>query len=392
MIALLALEDGRVFRGESFGATGTTTGEICFNTSMTGYQEILTDPSYRGQIVTMTYPEIGNYGVNTIDVESDSPQVRGFVIEELSPVVSNWRSDSDLATYLKSNGILGIQGIDTRALTRHLRTRGAMRACITTETQVDDEAVALARKASYEGVDFVKEVSTAAKFGWDPESQLSRRWIQKLGGEDSPGEADAKGNMFEALPDPLHTLAAIDFGMKKNILRSLRRNGFDVTVVPSTATAEEILALGTDGIFLSNGPGDPEALEYARGTVRDLVGKKPIFGICLGHQILALALGAKTFKLKFGHRGANQPVKDLRSGQVAITSQNHGYAVDPKSLPEGVEVTHVNLNDGTCAGLRDDARSAFSVQYHPEAAPGPHDADYFFSEFAKVVAASKVEA
>ena len=392
MIALLALEDGRVFRGESFGATGTTTGEICFNTSMTGYQEILTDPSYCGQIVAMTYPEIGNYGVNTIDVESDAPQVRGFVIEELSPVVSNWRSDSDLATYLKSNGILGIQGIDTRALTRHLRTRGAMRACITTETQVDDEAVALARKASYEGVDFVKEVSTAAKFGWDPESQLSRRWIQKLGGEDSPGEADAKGNMFEGLPDPVHTLAAIDFGMKKNILRSLRRNGFDVTVLPSTATADEILALGTDGIFLSNGPGDPEALDYARGTVRDLVGKKPIFGICLGHQILALALGAKTFKLKFGHRGANQPVKDLRSGQVAITSQNHGYAVDPKSLPEGVEVTHVNLNDGTCAGLRDDARRAFSVQYHPEAAPGPHDADYFFSEFAKVVAASKVEA
>lgn len=392
MIALLALEDGRVFRGESFGATGTTTGEICFNTSMTGYQEILTDPSYRGQIVAMTYPEIGNYGVNTIDVESDSPQVRGFVIEELSPVVSNWRSDSDLATYLKSNGILGIQGIDTRALTLHLRTRGAMRACITTETQVDDEAVALARKASYEGVDFVKEVSTPAKFGWDPESQLSRRWIQKLGGEDSPGEADAKGNMFEGLPNPVHTLAAIDFGMKKNILRSLRRNGFDVTVVPSTATAEEILALGTDGIFLSNGPGDPEALDYARGTVRDLVGKKPIFGICLGHQILALALGAKTFKLKFGHRGANQPVKDLRSGQVAITSQNHGYAVDPKSLPEGVEVTHVNLNDGTCAGLRDDARRAFSVQYHPEAAPGPHDADYFFSEFAKVVAASKVGA
>lgn len=392
MIALLALEDGRVFRGESFGATGTTTGEICFNTSMTGYQEILTDPSYRGQIVAMTYPEIGNYGVNTIDVESDAPQVRGFVIEELSPVVSNWRSDSDLATYLKSNGILGIQGIDTRALTRHLRTRGAMRACITTETQVDDEAVALARKASYEGVDFVKEVSTAAKFGWDPESQLSRRWIQRLGGEDSPGEADAKGNMFEGLPDPVHTLAAIDFGMKKNILRSLRRNGFDVTVLPSTATADEILALGTDGIFLSNGPGDPEALDYARGTVRDLVGKKPIFGICLGHQILALALGAKTFKLKFGHRGANQPVKDLRSGQVAITSQNHGYAVDPKSLPEGVEVTHVNLNDGTCAGLRDDARRAFSVQYHPEAAPGPHDADYFFSEFAKVVAASKVEA
>lgn len=392
MIALLALEDGRVFRGEAFGATGTTTGEICFNTSMTGYQEILTDPSYRGQIVAMTYPEIGNYGVNTVDLESDTPQVRGFVIEELSPVVSNWRADSDLATYLKSHGIQGIQGIDTRALTRHLRTRGAMRACITTDTQVDAEAVEMARKASYEGVDFVKEVSTGGKFAWDPESRLSRRWIQKLGGENSPGEPDGKGNLFENLPAPVHTLAAIDFGMKKNILRSLRRNGFEVTVVPATASASEILALGTDGIFLSNGPGDPEALDYARDTVRELVGKKPIFGICLGHQILAIALGASTFKLKFGHRGANQPVKDLRSGKVAITSQNHGYAVDPKTLPEGVEVTHVNLNDGTCAGLRDDARRAFSVQYHPEAAPGPNDADYFFSEFAKVVAASKAGA
>lgn len=392
MIALLALEDGRVFHGEAFGATGTTTGEICFNTSMTGYQEILTDPSYRGQIVAMTYPEIGNYGVNTVDLESDTPQVRGFVIEELSPVVSNWRADSDLATYLKSHGIQGIQGIDTRALTRHLRTRGAMRACITTDTRVDADAVEMARKASYEGVDFVKEVSTGGKFAWDPESRLSRRWIQKLGGENSPGEPDGKGNLFENLPPPVHTLAAIDFGMKKNILRSLRRNGFEVTVVPATASASEILTLGTDGIFLSNGPGDPEALDYARDTVRELVGKKPIFGICLGHQILALALGANTFKLKFGHRGANQPVKDLRSGKVAITSQNHGYAVDPKSLPDGVEVTHVNLNDGTCAGLRDDARRAFSVQYHPEAAPGPHDADYFFSEFAKVVAASKAKA
>lgn len=392
MIALLALEDGRVFRGEAFGSTGTTTGEICFNTSMTGYQEILTDPSYRGQIVAMTYPEIGNYGVNSVDLESDTPQVRGFVIEELSPVVSNWRADSDLATYLKTHGIQGIQGIDTRALTRHLRTRGAMRACITTDTHVDAEAVELARKASYEGVDFVKEVSAGDKFAWDPANKLSRRWIQKLGGENSPGEADEKGNLFEELPKPAHTLAAIDFGMKKNILRSLRQNGFEVTVVPATASAAEILALGTDGIFLSNGPGDPEALDYARATVRELVGKKPIFGICLGHQILALALGASTFKLKFGHRGANQPVKDLRSGKVAITSQNHGYAVDPKTLPEGVEVTHVNLNDGTCAGLRDDARRAFSVQYHPEAAPGPHDADYFFSEFAKVVAASKAGA
>lgn len=392
MIALLALEDGRVFSGEAFGASGTTTGEICFNTSMTGYQEILTDPSYRGQIVAMTYPEIGNYGVNDVDVESDMPQVRGFVIEELSPIVSNWRSDSDLDTYLKTRGIQGIQGIDTRALTRHLRTRGAMRACITTETQVEGEAVEMARKANYEGVDFVKEVSTGESFNWDPESKLSGRWIQKLGSEDAEDDSEEQRDIFENLLKPVHSLAAIDFGMKKNILRSLRRNGFDVTVVPCTTSAKEILALGTDGVFLSNGPGDPQALDYARDTVAELVGKKPIFGICLGHQILALALGARTFKLKFGHRGANQPVKDLLTGQVAITSQNHGYAVDPESLPKGVEVTHVNLNDGTCAGLRDNSRKAFSVQYHPEASPGPHDADYFFSEFAKVVAASKAEA
>jgi carbamoyl-phosphate synthase small subunit len=366
MTALLALEDGRVFHGESFGAEGTATGEVCFNTSMTGYQEILTDPSYRGQIVTMTYPEIGNYGVNGLDVESDAPQVRGFVIEELSPVVSNWRADTDLGGYLKKHGIPGIQGIDTRALTRHLRTRGSMRACITTETSDPSQAVEMARHASYEGVDFVKEVTSTEKHQWDKESRQSREWIIRRG--------------------------SLDFGMKKNILRSLRRNGFDVTVLPATATAEEVLALGTDGVFLSNGPGDPEALDYARKTVSGLIGKKPLFGICLGHQILALALGANTFKLKFGHRGGNQPVKDLRTGKIAITSQNHGYAVDPASLPSDVEVTHVNLNDGTVAGLRHLKHRAFSVQYHPEACPGPHDADYFFAEFAKEVAAAKANA
>lgn len=388
MTALLALEDGRIFRGESFGATGTAAGEICFNTSMSGYQEILTDPSYRGQIVAMTYPEIGNYGINELDVESGQPHVRGFVIEELSPVTSNWRSDMSLHDYLVRNGIPGIQGIDTRALTRHLRTRGAMRACISTEITDDAEAVRQAQEVPYAGVDFVREVTPAAAYHWDPEENLSRKWTLRKSAEE-PEIFDEKGNVFEELNPAVHKLAALDFGMKKNILRSLRRNGFDVTVFPATATADEILSVGADGIFLSNGPGDPEALGYACETVRSLIGKKPIFGICLGHQVLALALGGKTFKLKFGHRGANQPVKDLRSGKIAITSQNHGYAVDPESLPEDVEVTHVNLNDGTVAGLRHAARRAFSVQYHPEASPGPHDADYFFEEFAKEVAVAK---
>jgi len=388
MTVLLALEDGRVFRGESFGAEGTATGEICFNTSMSGYQEILTDPSYRGQIVAMTFPEIGNYGVNGLDVESDAPQVRGFVIEELSPVVSNWRAEMDLGTYLKKHGVPGIQGVDTRALTRHLRTRGAMRACITTETTEESKAVEMARGASYAGVDFVSEVTSTSSHEWDTQNRLSREWVIRSGAGE-PDDADEKGNTFSDLPPTTHTLAALDFGMKNNILRSLRRNGFRVTVLPATTTAEEVLALGTDGVFLSNGPGDPETLAYARETVRGLIGKKPLFGICLGHQILALALGGRTFKLKFGHRGANQPVKDLRTGRIAITSQNHGYAVDPDSLPPGVEITHVNLNDGTVAGLRHREHSAFSVQYHPEASPGPHDADYFFSEFAKEVAASK---
>ena len=388
MTAILALEDGRVFHGESFGATGTATGEVCFNTSMTGYQEILTDPSYRGQIIAMTYPEIGNYGVNGLDVENDLPQVRGFVIEELSPVVSNWRSDSSLDAYLKKHGIPGIQGIDTRALTRHLRTRGSMRACLTTEITDPTKAVETAKAAAYAGVDFVKEVTSKETHAWDSNNQLSREWVLRRGAED-PRESDEKGNVFEKLPPVTHTLAALDFGMKKNILRSLRRQGFDVTVLPATTSADEILALGTDGVFLSNGPGDPEALDYASETARQLIGKKPLFGICLGHQILARALGGKTFKLKFGHRGANQPVKDLRTGRIAITSQNHGYAVDPASLPSDVEVTHINLNDGTVAGLRHSKHQAFSVQYHPEASPGPHDADYFFAEFAKEVAASK---
>jgi carbamoyl-phosphate synthase small subunit len=384
MEALLALEDGTIFRGESFGATTAQAGEICFNTSMTGYQEILTDPSYRGQIVAMTYPLIGNYGINTLDVESKAPHVRGLVIEELSPVASNWRAETTLHDYLLQHDIPGIQGIDTRALTRRLRTKGAMRACILAGSD-EGEAVKRAREVSYEGVDFVREVSVGEPFEWDRESQLSRRWI--LARSEMPGTvgSDEMGNLFETLPPAVRRIVAYDFGMKTNILRSLRRNGFSVDVVPAGTSAEDVLARDPDGVFLSNGPGDPAALGYARDVVRNLVGKKPLFGICLGHQILALALGGKTFKLKFGHRGANQPVKDLRSGRVAITSQNHGYAVDPDSLPADVEVTHLNLNDGTVAGLRHRWHPAFSVQYHPEASPGPHDAAYFFAEFAKEV-------
>jgi carbamoyl-phosphate synthase small subunit len=343
--ALLALEDGTLFRGESFGAPRTQAGEICFNTAMTGYQEVLTDPSYRGQIVAMTYPLVGNYGINVLDVESEAPQVRGFVIEELSPLASNWRAQGNLQDFLLRHGIPGIQGIDTRALTRRLRRSGAMRACVAMEGVSEEEAIRIAKSVPYEGVDFVKEVTTAAPYDWDLEDQQSRKWI--LARSEPPAEAsvDPAGNLFEELPPISHRIVAYDFGLKRNILRSLRRNGFSVKVVPATTPADEVLAMNLEGVFLSNGPGDPATLDYAHEAVRGLIGKRPMFGICLGHQILALALGGKTFKLKFGHRGANQPVKDLRTGKVAITSQNHGYAVDPGSLPDNVEVTHINLND-----------------------------------------------
>ncbi|TMP91760.1 MAG: glutamine-hydrolyzing carbamoyl-phosphate synthase small subunit, partial [Verrucomicrobia bacterium] len=339
MSALLALEDGRIFEGESFGATGTRVGEVCFNTSMTGYQEVLTDPSYRGQIVAMTYPLIGNYGTNSTDQESTQPHVRGFVIEELSEIPSNWRAEESLDDYLRRWEIPGAQGIDTRALTRHLRTRGAMKACLTTEITSAEEAVQ--RAVNGEGVigmDYVREVTTPNIFQWDPDDQLSQKWSLQNGNQ--------------VLPPIRRRIVAFDYGMKRNILRSLRQRGFGVTVLPATTTAEQVLALNPDGVFLSNGPGDPEALPYAHETVRDLMGRKPIFGICLGHQVLGFAFGGRTFKLKFGHRGGNQPVKDLRSGKVAITAQNHGFAVDPDSLPKEIEVTHVNLNDGTVEGMR----------------------------------------
>lgn len=390
--ALLALEDGTIFRGESFGAPVSQTGEICFNTSMTGYQEILTDPSYRGQIVAMTYPLIGNYGINLTDDESATPHVRGFVIEELSPVSSNWRSQLSLADYLKQHGIPGIQGIDTRALTKKLRTGGALKACIAVGDISDEDAVKMAREASYAGVDFVKEVTPEKSYPYEADTFQSGQWVVARSGQGDEVESDDHGNIFEKLPPAEHRIVAYDFGMKKNILRSLRQHGFDVTVVPATTPASEVLAMNPEGVFLSNGPGDPAELGYAHEAVRELVGKKPLFGICLGHQILALALGGKTFKLKFGHRGGNQPVQDLRTGKVAITAQNHGYAVEAESLPGDVEVTHLNLNDGTVAGLQHKTHSAFSVQYHPEAAPGPHDAAYFFAEFAKEVAQSKKNA
>jgi carbamoyl-phosphate synthase small subunit len=352
MRALLALEDGKFFEGESFGAAGTRVGEICFNTAMTGYQEVLTDPSYRGQIVAMTYPLIGNYGINSLDQESCEPHVRGFVIEELSETPSNWRSEMSLDEYLKKNGIPGIQGIDTRALTRHLRTRGAMKACLTTEQMSVEQAVQRAIEGEgVIGMDYVKEVSTPETYQWDPDDKLSQPW----------SIANGNGDNEPTLPPIRFRIVAYDYGIKQNILRLLRQKGFGVTVVPASTTAEQALAQNPDGIFLSNGPGDPSALPYAHKTVHDLMGKKPIFGICLGHQILGFAFGGSTFKLKFGHRGANQPVKDLKSGKVAITAQNHGFAVDPESLPKNVEVSHINLNDNTVEGMRHKELPIFSV-------------------------------
>ncbi len=378
MRAILALEDGRCFEGVSFGATGTRVGEVCFNTSMTGYQEVLTDPSYRGQIVAMTYPLIGNYGTNAADAESDSPHVSGFVVEELTEVPSNWRSEMSLGQYLQKWDIPGVQGIDTRALTRHLREKGAMKACLTTEDISGPAATARALEGEgVIGMDYVREVTTPQSYEWDPTGELSQFWsIAKE--KETSAQADS-------LPPIRFRIAAFDYGMKRNILRLLRQKGFGVTVVPAATTAEEILRLNPDGVFLSNGPGDPSALPYAHETVRGLMGKKPIFGICLGHQVLGFAFGGSTFKLKFGHRGGNQPVKDLRDGKVAITAQNHGFAVDPASLPKEIEVTHINLNDGTVEGMRHKELPVFSVQYHPEAAPGPHDASYFFSQFADLI-------
>jgi carbamoyl-phosphate synthase small subunit len=385
MTAILALEDGRCFRGEPFGALAAALGEMVFNTSMTGYQEVLTDPSYRGQIVAMTCPQIGNYGVNRLDAESSAPHVRGFVIEELSDIASNWRSESSLNDYFLRWNIPGIQGIDTRALTKHLRECGAMRACIVNGAS-EEEAVNLARSGSgMLGMDFVREVTAPAPYRWDPEDKESRVWTIVKGEGGGDVEVDPNGESFRKLPPVSHRIVAYDFGLKHNILRRLRQEGFGVTVVPATTTAADALALKPDGVFLSNGPGDPGALDYAHESVRGLIGKTPLFGICLGHQLLGYAFGGKTYKLKFGHHGGNQPVKDLQTGRVTITSQNHGFAVDPDSLLSNVAVTHINLNDSTVEGMRHREAPVFSVQYHPEAAPGPHDAGYFFGEFRKLI-------
>jgi carbamoyl-phosphate synthase small subunit len=382
MKAVLALEDGSLFHGEGFGARASACGEVCFNTSMTGYQEILTDPSYKAQIVTMTYPLIGNYGVNQQDVESWRPHVAGFVIRELSPVVSNWRADQPLAQYLEQNGIPGIQGIDTRALTKKLRVRGALNGFISTEPLDDAEASRRAREwPGLLGVDYVKEVTHKEPFLWDQKDEQSANFNLLRG----MAEADAR-TVRDPLPAADIPIVAFDFGMKYNILRRLRQHGFRVQVVPATTTAADALRYKPAGIFLSNGPGDPAALGYAVQAVHDLVATGiPVFGICLGHQILGQAVGGKTFKLKFGHRGANQPVKDLETGKVEITSQNHGFAVDPKSLPSEMVPDRINLNDQTVEGMRHKRKPVFCVQYHPEASPGPHDSTPLFAQFRELI-------
>ena len=366
-IAKLALEDGTVFTGTAFGAIGEVDGEVCFNTSMTGYQEILTDPSYRGQIVTMTYTQIGNYGVNAEDVESAKPHLAGFIVREKSRRVSNFRADGDLDGYLKRWGIVGLEGIDTRALVRRLRIRGAMKGVL---SSVDlDDARLVAKAAASLGLvgrDLVREVIPEKAVEWT--GALSQ-WTKLHAVEYlAPG------------PGAPHVVA-LDYGMKWNIARHLFSMGCRVTILPGVATTDEVLAQRPDGVFLSNGPGDPEPLVYAQETIRGLLGKKPIFGICLGHQLLGLACGAKTYKLKFGHRGANQPVLNKQNGRVEITTQNHGFAVEADSLPDELEVTHLNLNDNTIEGIRHRKLPAFSVQYHPEASAGPHDSSYLFGQF-----------
>jgi carbamoyl-phosphate synthase small subunit len=368
------LEDGAVFTGVSFGVAGEVDGEVCFNTSMTGYQEILTDPSYRGQIVALTYPEIGNYGVNQIDRESERPHLAGFIVREPSRIASNFRSDATLSDYLQRHGVTAIAGIDTRALVRRIREQGAMRGVLST-TDLDDASLVAKAQASpgLVGRDLVKEVAPTEPRTW--QENLDAWWDLC----DAPGRPAAE--------DGPHVVA-LDYGMKWNIARHLFHMGCRVTILPGSASASEVLACDPDGVFLSNGPGDPEPLEYAVDTIRELIGRRPIFGICLGHQLLSLASGARTFKLKFGHRGANQPVMDAATGKVEITSQNHGFAVESESLPSCLEVTHRNLNDDTIEGVRRTDAAAFSVQYHPEAAAGPRDASYLFGRFWDLMAAN----
>ena len=372
MVAKLALENGTVFAGESFGASAEVTGEVVFNTSMTGYQEILTDPSYAGQIVTMTYPLIGNYGVNLEDLESTKPQVAGFVVKEYFDFYSNFRATSSLGQWLRAHNIVALQGIDTRMLTKMIRTVGALRGVISTVDLDDESLIEKARQSpSMNGLDLAKVVTTGKSYEWDA--------IDKTPFALKPiGRAKNDGRPW--------FVVVYDYGVKQNILRRLALYGCKLLIVPASFPAEKVLELQPDGIFLSNGPGDPSAVRYGIQNIKKLVGKKPIFGICLGHQLLALALGGKTFKLKFGHRGANHPVKNLLTNGIEITSQNHGFAVDSDSLNSAlIEITHVNLNDGTNEGLRHRELPVFSVQYHPEASPGPHDSDYLFDQFVSMI-------
>ncbi|MEW5802307.1 MAG: glutamine-hydrolyzing carbamoyl-phosphate synthase small subunit [bacterium] len=402
---IIVLEDGTVYQGKSFGYPGEQAGEIVFNTGMAGYQEILTDPSYKGQIVVMTYPLIGNYGINFLDQESGKPQVSGFIVKENSPISHNWRSEASLSSYLNEHHIIGIEGVDTRALTRRIRLKGAMRAIISAQGQNVPDLLARVQAAPcMAGQDLVQEVTCRESYAYRKRSggdnepnwheYLPERQDEAGGKTDTIHTATAAAGRIRDDDDcpfrSRYRVVAMDFGVKENILRQLTGAGFDVQVVPAHFTAEQVLALKPDGVFLSNGPGDPAAVGYAIDTVKELLHRVPVFGICLGHQIMGLALGGKTFKLKFGHRGCNHPVKDLTTGRVEITSQNHGFCVDIDSLKsQDIIITHINLNDQTLEGMQHTSLPLFSVQYHPEASPGPHDSHYLFKRFYKMVQATQ---
>lgn len=381
MRAILALADGKYFEGVAFGAEGEAAGEVVFNTSMTGYQEILTDPSYEGQLVAMTYPQIGNTGVNSEDVESRKPFLRGFIVKDYTAQPSSWRAAQPLDEYMRAHGVVGIQAIDTRALVRHLRDQGSQEGVISTANADPQELVAKAKASpGLVGKDLVRNVTCTEAYDWNEGKwQLGEGYKRRA--QPKSSKRRGKGS-FNA---PAFVVVAYDFGIKYNILRNLAESGCLVRVVPATTPAEDVLALNPDGVFLSNGPGDPDAVPYAKANVQKLIGKKPVFGICLGHQIMGLALGGKTYKLKFGHHGGNQPVMDLTTRKVEITAQNHGFAVDADSLKGAVEVTHLNLNDDTVEGLAHRELPIFSVQYHPESSPGPHDANYLFKRFTDMM-------